>query len=780
MREFTHHNVYSVKEAVTLIAKNRRSAKVSAGGTDLFGIFKDQILPDSPHKVINIKTIPRMNYIKEDKEGLIIGALSKLSEIANSPVVREKYKILSEAARSVATPQIRNMATIGGNLAQEVRCWYYRYPQQIGGPILCLRKGGEICNALFGDNRYHSIFGGAHPTVYPCTSHCPSQIDIPSYLREVRGGHYTQAARILLGFNPMPAITGRVCPIFCEPECYRKAYDEPVAIRCIERSLGDHVLEKRDVFFPVPGVKSGKKVAIVGSGPAGLSAAYYLRSLGHRVTVFERLPEPGGMPHYSIPPYRLPKDVVKRQIQALKGMGITFKVGVHVGKDVKVTELMDRFDAVFLACGSWKEKPLGIKGERLTLSGLGFLNNVNKGERNISGRKVAVIGGGNVAMDVARTLLRLGAAPVVIYRRGQDEMPALRDEVKKAQEEGVEFLFLTLPKQVSKTKDAIELTCVKMRLGAPDASGRLKPFPITGSDFTTTFDAVVNAIGEEPDKTLVPAKFLKKDQKEGHLVKNLFAGGDFIHGPSTVVQAIASGRKGADLINLLLKGDSQHVQETNGIKSYATPYFEPTPRVSIPMLPVQERIRSIEMEDIPDLNVKEIEKEAGRCFNCGCLAVNPSDIAIALVALNAKIVTTKRAVPVQSFFTASTEGSTVLDFDELITEIRIPKPPTGSRQNYEKFTLRKPIDFAIVNVASLINIQGGICTEARIAIGAVGPEPIRAKIAEEMIIGRPIDEAIALRAAEEAVSATKPLSMNKHKVEIAKTLVKRAIMGIND
>jgi NADPH-dependent glutamate synthase beta subunit-like oxidoreductase len=777
MNKFTHHNVHSVKEAVKLLAKNKGTAKVTAGGTDLLGTLKDQLLPDYPNTVINIKTISGMSYIKEEKEGLIIGALSKLSEIANSPVVREKYKILSEAARSVATPQIRNMATIGGNLAQEVRCWYYRYPQQIGGPILCLRKGGKICNALFGDNRYHSIFGGAHPTVYPCTSYCPSQIDIPSYLSEVRGGHRTQAAKILLGVNPMPAITGRVCPIFCEPECNRKAFDEPVAIRCIERSLGDHILERRNEFFIAPETKSGRKIAIVGSGPAGLAAAYYLRSLGHSVTIFEKLSEPGGMLLYSIPPYRLPKDVVKRQIQALKGMGIAFKVGVNVGKDIKVTELMDRFDAVFLACGSWKEKPLGIKGEHLTLSGLGFLNKVNKGERNIPGRKVAVIGGGNVAMDVARTLLRLGVEPVVIYRRSQDEMPALRDEVKKAREEGIEFQFLTLPKQASKTKDAIKLTCVRMRLGAPDASGRPKPFPIKGSDFTTTFDAVVNAVGEEPDTTLVPAKFLKKGPKEGHLGKNLFAGGDFARGPSTVVQAIAAGRKGADLINLFLKGDSQHVQEAEREKSYSRPFFESTPRISIPTLPVQERIRSIDMEDMPDLSAREIEKEAGRCFNCGCLAVNPSDIAIALVALDAQIVTTKRTVPVQSFFTARTEGSTVLNSDELITEIWIPKPPRGSRQNYEKFTLRKPVDFAIVNVASLINIQDGICTDARIAIGAVGPEPVRARAAEEIIIGQPIDEAVALRAAEEAMATTQPLSMNKYKVEIAKVLIKRAIMG---
>jgi NADPH-dependent glutamate synthase beta subunit-like oxidoreductase len=569
-----------------------------------------------------------------------------------------------------------------------------------------------------------------------------------------------------------------VCPIFCEPECNRKAFDEPVAIRCIERSLGDHILERGNEFFTAPGNKSGKKVAIVGSGPAGLAAAYYLRSWGHSVTLFERLPEPGGMLLYSIPSYRLPKDVVKRQIQALRGMGIAFKTGVNVGKDVKVAELMDRFDAVFLACGSWKEKPIGIKGERLTLSGLGFLNKVNKGERNMPGRRVAVIGGGNVALDVARTLLRLGAQPVVIYRRTQDEMPALRDEVKKAKEEGIEFQFLTLPKEVSEAEDTIRLTCVRMRLGAPDASGRPKPLPIKGSDFTTTFDAVVNATGEEPDTTLVPANFLKKGRKEGLLSKNLFAGGDFVHGPSTVVQAIASGRKGADLIHLFLKGDSQQVQETEERQRYSTPFFESTPRISIPTLPVKERIRSIDVEDIPDLKEREIEKEAGRCFNCGCLAVNPSDIAVPLAALDAQIVTTKRTIPVQSFFNARMEGSTVLDSDELVTEIRIPKPPHGSRQNYEKFTLRKPVDFAIVNVASLINIQDGICTDARIAIGAVGPEPVRARAAEEMIIGRPISKSVAKEAAAKALRDAKPLSMNGYKVDIARTLIERAIMGL--
>ena len=466
-----------------------------------------------------------------------------------------------------------------------------------------------------------------------------------------------EAARIILDFNPMPAVTGRVCPTLCEPACNRKEFDEPVAIRCIERSLGDTILERMPEIFTPPETESGKSIAVIGSGPAGLAAAYYLRRSGHPVTVYERLPEAGGMLLYSIPPYRLPKDIVRKQIQALKGMGIKFEVGVNVGKDVTVAELMDRFDAVFWAAGAWKEQPLGIKGEQVALSGLEFLNRTNAGVRDIPGRKVAIIGGGNVAMDVARTLLRLGGKPVVIYRRSQDEMPAFRDEVEKAIEEGIEFQFLTLPTEALEANGKIALKCVRMKLGVPDASGRPKPVPIPGSDFTATFDAMIKAIGEKPDTSILPAEFRQKARKaspSAHLLgKNLFAGGDFITGPSTVVQAVASGREAARLIELSFK-DSQPSAEQNGMnRNFTTPSFEVSPRIQASVLPVSERIKSIDVEDAPSLGLGEIEMEANRCFNCGCLAVSPSDMAIALVALDATIVTTKRTLDAQSFFSAN-------------------------------------------------------------------------------------------------------------------------------
>ena len=318
MKSFVHRNAKSIDEAARLLKKYKGKAKVNAGGTDLLNALKDEFLPDYPEAVINIKGIEGLGYIRQDKGGLKIGAATPLSEIAASPAVKEGYGLLAECARSVATPAIRNMATIGGNIAQDVRCWYYRYPFHLGGPIVCLRKGGKTCDALNGDHRYHSVFGAAAMDKTPCSAGCPSGIDIPAYMENVREGKLAEAARILIDYNPMPAVTGRVCPTFCEPECNRAAIDAPVAVRCVERSVGDYMLENADRIFKPPASESGKSVAVVGSGPAGLAAAFYLRRSGHKVTVFEKLPEAGGMLLHAIPPYRLPKEIVGKQIDALK------------------------------------------------------------------------------------------------------------------------------------------------------------------------------------------------------------------------------------------------------------------------------------------------------------------------------------------------------------------------------------------------------------------------------------------------------------------------------
>ncbi len=780
MRSFKHFHARTLEEASSLLKEYEGKAVLNAGGTDLLATLKAESLPNYPEAVINIKTLPDLDYIKEEKGVLKIGALARLSEIVRSPLLLENCKSLVDAARSVATPQIRNMATLGGNLCQDIRCWYYRYPDQLGGRILCLRKGGKLCNALTGDHRYHSIFGAAPLPAYPCSSHCPVHTDIPAFLEEMRSGHFREAATILLDSNPMPALTGRVCPVFCEPECNRSEFDEPVAIRSVERSLGDRILERADEFYMPPKKRSGKRIAIIGSGPAGLTAAFYLRRAGHQITVVERASEPGGMLLYSIPPYRLPKDMVRRQIEAFKGMGIKFKVGLHVGKDLSLAKVMKDFDAVFLATGAWKEKPLGIKGESYALSGLEFLNRVNGGLREIPGKRVAVIGGGNVALDVARTLRRLGGEPVVIYRRTLTEMPAFKDEVEKAREEGVEFEFLTLPTEISQANGKMILACVRMRLGPPDASGRPRPIPIKGSDFSSPYDAVIKAVGEEPDPSVLTAPLRQKMSKATCSVlwlgKNLYAGGDGISGPSTVVQAIASGREAADLIERALTGKSLFPSTGKDGRRPRPPSLVHFPRVKLPLLPVSERLRGIDLEEVQGLSENDMEKEVRRCFNCGCIAVNPSDLGVALTALKAKIVTTQRTLDAQSFFRATTMRSTLLEGDEVLREIQIPKPREGTRQKYLKFTLRTPIDFGIVSVASVLTIQNGVCRDAAIVLGGVAPEPLRARAAEETILGHLIDEQIASEAAEQAVASTMPLNGNAYKVEITKTLVKRAIL----
>ena len=780
MKPFIHCDAESAADAVLKLTEYKH-AKVIAGGTDCLGVLKNLILPTYPEALVNIKTIPGLDAITEDDQGLTIGALAKLADVAESPIVKGAYGIIARAANAVATPQIRGMGTIGGNLCQDLRCWYYRHPHQIAGRILCLRKGGKICNALAGDNRYHSIFGGAPLAAQSCLANCPAQTNIPFCLNMFKKGEFREAARAWLAFNPLPAVTGRVCPGFCESGCNRAEFDEPVAIKSIERYLGDYVLERITEFYRPPATESGRKIAVIGSGPAGLAAAYFLRSSGHGVTVLERLPEAGGMLLHSIPAYRLPKDVVRRQVQALEGMGIKFEVGVNVGGKVTVRELMGRYDAVFLAGGAWKERSLEISGEELVLSGLSFLNMVNSGLRDIPGRRVAVIGGGNVAIDVARTLLRLGAEPVVIYRRSAAEMPAIKEEVEKATEEGIAFQFLTLPTQLSESKGRKMLQCIRMELGSPDASGRPQPVPISGSDFTEAFDAVIKAVGEEPDTALVPAEWqlntIKTASSAYRLGENLFAGGDFITGPSTVVQAIAAGREAAGLVEQSL-GGGQLFAEPGGMETcFRTPSLAMAKRVSTPELPVPERVRGIDVEDRLEIGLGAIEMEAGRCFNCGCLAVSPSDIGVVLLALDARIITTKRTLDVRSFFTTDGPGSTALDPDELVTAIQVPRPAPGVKQTFRKFTLRKALDFSIVTVASVLTSEDGICRDARIVLGAVAPTPIRATAAEEAVRGKSIDAALAEAAAQAALAEALPLAMNAYKVQIAKALIKRAILA---
>jgi NADPH-dependent glutamate synthase beta subunit-like oxidoreductase/CO/xanthine dehydrogenase FAD-binding subunit len=774
MKTFQHHEPRTLKQATALLSKYNGKAKVNAGGTDLLGLLRDDCAVDYPEAVINIKNIAGLDFIKSGSRGLRVGALTKLADLTKSAAVRQDYSLLAEAAHSVAGPNLRNMATVGGNLAQDVRCWYYRYPQQIGGPIVCLRKEGRTCGALTGDNRYHSIFGAAAAAERRCAGHCPAHIDIPGYLRHVRKGNFSEAAKILMKSNPIPAITGRVCPVFCEPQCNRGEFDAPVAIHSVERGVGDFILDHAAEFFAPPESESGKKVGIVGSGPAGLAAAFYLRRSGHDVTVFEKMPEPGGMLLYSIPPNRLPKEVVRKQVQALQSMGIRFELGSAVESEQTILRIRSNSDAMFLAGGTWRSLKLEVPGESAggVHYALDYLGRINSDDRISLGRKVIVIGGGSVAIDAARTARRLGSEEVNIVcletldLTSKDRMPALDWEIGEAVEEGIiihpSFGIREIIVENGKAIGIKTIKCTSVR--EPD--GKFSPqYDMAFEAPIFEAESIVIAIGQAYDHSL--------DQQG----QGIFAGGDMTSGPSTVIQAVASAQKAVREIETFLNG-GQPIPESSKPTEYAESCFESIPRVSVQAPPVAERLRSVDREDISGLSMAETETEAKRCVSCGCLAVGPSDLAIALVALDAVIVTTKRSVAAQDFFAASATSSTVLESDELIKEIKVPRPPKGARQSYRKFTLRKPLDFAVVSVASIITSKDGICADARITLGAVAPSPLRARAAEEAIKGKPLTEAEAAKAATLALDDSMPLGMNAYKAEIARVLIRRSILGI--
>jgi NADPH-dependent glutamate synthase beta subunit-like oxidoreductase len=776
MKKFEHINAATLAEAASALTGGK--ARIIAGGTDLLGVLKDEILPDYPETLVNIKTIPGMDYIKEEEGMLKIGALTLLDEIALNATVKEKYTALSEAAGRIAHPHIREMATIGGNICQLPMCWYFRLPNN---RFFCFRKGGRECFAITGEGRYLSIFGGTRTNGTPCSTDCPGGVDIPSYLNKFREGDLAGASEILLNFNPLPAVTGRVCSYYCESDCNRGHLDEPMSIRSVERFIGDYILEHSARMYQPPQHETKKRVAVLGSGPAGLSAAHYLRRLGHSVTVFEAMENPGGMLIYGIPPYRLPKDIVKKQIQAIEGMGIQLKLKMEVGRDVSLKELRSNFDAVFCATGAWDQSSLRIEHEELVLSGLEFLTRINLGSRKAPGRKILVIGGGNVAVDVAINALRLGAEKVTIacleYR---EEMPAMQKEVAQAIEEGVQLMPSWGPSRILKTNGKVSGMELVQCTSVFGSDGHFSPAFNHQVKQTVGVDQIILAIGQKPALSYVdPLLKVERDLikvdpvTQSTNIENIFAGGDVTSGPASVITAIAAGRRAAASINRYLMGKETKEEDEEKIKSLArfnSDYLKKISRVKVPELPISER--GMDTEDILSLSRSAAEKEVNRCFNCGCLAVNTSDIAPALIALNAKIKTTKRVIEAENFFEVKGYRTTVLEADEIVTEVRIPAPASDTRSAFIKFALRKSIDFPIVNCAAMIDGKG-----ARICLNGVFNKPYRARKAEEAIAGKPINDVNAEAAGEAAVLNAVVLESNRYKVQIAKVLVKRAILA---
>ncbi len=454
----------------------------------------------------------------------------------------------------------------------------------------------------------------------PCTAACPASVLIPHYFDKIEHGKLDEAVEIFLLRNPFPAITGRVCPHFCQSECNRNSYDSAVSIRSVERWLGDRALEQP---HPKPKAETGKRVAVVGSGPAGLAAAFYLRWAGHSVVVLDKRPKPGGLLRYGIPSYRLPKEIVDREIEKLADMGVEFQQA-ELGKDITLQGLKAEFDAVVLATGAWGERSARVEGEELLRSGLEFLVQVNEGKLEKPGAKVAVIGGGNTAMDVARVAKRLGSEVKVLYRRTEREMPAIKEEYEHAVEDGVEFEFLALPRKAELKDGKILLTIEKMRLGEPDESGRPRPVP-TGETWQEEFDAVFKAIGEVAEMGLFPEELKGPDgwldvKPDGSTPDpKVFAAGDLVTGPATVIQAIAAGRSAAKAVAQKLGALWPEPSWVSEIGEDVVPPEQTNPAYFPKRAGIEpSRVKAEPFaEETRTNSQEEVLQEIRRCFSCG-------------------------------------------------------------------------------------------------------------------------------------------------------------------
>ncbi len=412
-----------------------------------------------------------------------------------------------------------------------------------------------------------------------CIKGCPVEVDIPGFIGKIAEGDFWEAAKIMKRTNVLPAICGRVCPqeIQCEGSCVLGRKMEPVGIGNLERFIADWEAEQAECVKCEKRPPTGKKVAVVGAGPAGLTVAGDCIKLGHQVTVFEALHKPGGVLAYGIPEFRLPKAIVQREVDFIRSMGVKLVTDEVIGKSRSIEELFGEFDAVFIGTGAGRPWFMGIPGENslgvysaneyLTRSNLMKAYLFPKYDTPIvKGKHVAVIGGGNVAMDSARTALRLGAKEsMIVYRRSRKELPARAAEIHHAEEEGIVFNFLTLPKRYVADKDGWvrEMECLRMRLGEPDASGRRRPIPIEGSEFRIPVDMVIVAIGNSPNPLIPGSTPGLETGKHGNIVadpktgrtskKGIFAGGDIVTGTATVILAMGAGRIAANSIDEYLK-----------------------------------------------------------------------------------------------------------------------------------------------------------------------------------------------------------------------------------
>jgi formate dehydrogenase major subunit len=475
----------------------------------------------------------------------------------------------------------------------------------------------------------------------PCMATCPAGIDIPGFVKHLAEGDDRAALELIKRSMPLPAVLGRICTRPCEGECRRRLVEEPIAICQLHRFAADRVSASGREYIPRKAPSSGKRVAVVGAGPAGLSAAYYLQLLGHACTIFDKQEKAGGMTRYGIPSYRLPRDVIEREVAVIEQLGAEFRFNTRLGRDLGLDRLCAEYDAVFLGLGAQLAKPMSIRGEESpgVLSGIGFLESSSRDQGMRIGRRVMVVGGGNTAVDAARTALRMGAREVsILYRRTRAEMPAWAEEIHAAEREGVRLEILVSPVAIEPgAGESLHVTCIEMELGEPDASGRRRPLPRPGSEHLRVVDNVIAAIGQDVEiadctgMRMTRGLTIDADPRTGATsLDKVFAAGDCVTGADIAVNAVAAGRRAAVAIDQFLAGEkvmgepelyNHRMGKVDEVDPRVAAGFEKAPRAVMPERPVAERVCGFE-EVEAGFSEEAVRQEAARCMECGCRDVN--------------------------------------------------------------------------------------------------------------------------------------------------------------